>query len=232
MVACGLVGVVIERFAYKPVRRSSRLSALITAIGVSLLLQNLGQLPWMFGTRPQSMPALLPGTEPLATLGGVKVWPVDVIGAGTAVTLMIILDWLVFRTKLGRAMRAVSFNTNTAALMGIPVDKVISFTFVLGAMLAAAAGFLYSQKYPAGLGQTANAVWVLLGLKAFVAAVVGGIGNIRGAMLGGLLIGLLEFFGAAYVSPELRDVYVFGLLILVLLFRPSGLLGKAVREKV
>jgi branched-chain amino acid transport system permease protein len=232
MLTCGLVGFTLERLAYKPLRRAPRLNVLITAIGVSLLLQNLGQLPWMFGTRPQSMPALLPGTEPLATLGGVKVWPVDVIGAGTAVTLMIILDWLVFRTKLGRAMRAVSFNTNTAALMGIPVDKVISFTFVLGAMLAAAAGFLYSQKYPAGLGQTANAVWVLLGLKAFVAAVVGGIGNIRGAMLGGLLIGLLEFFGAAYVSPELRDVYVFGLLILVLLFRPSGLLGKAVREKV
>jgi len=225
------MGFTLERLAYKPLRKAPRLNVLITAIGISLLLQNTGQLNWMFGTRPQSMPSLLPNSEPLATLGGVKVWLVDVVGAGTAVVLMLLLDWLVFRTKLGRAMRAVSFNTNNAALMGIPVDQVISFTFVLGAMLAAAAGFLYSQKY-SGMGQTASATWVLLGLKAFVAAVVGGIGNIRGAMLGGLLIGLLEFFGAAYVSPELRDVYVFGLLILVLLFRPTGLLGSPVREKV
>lgn len=231
MLACGLVGFTIERLAYKPLRRAPRLNVLITAIGVSLLLQNLGQLNWMFGTRPQSMPSLLPNSEPLASIGNVKIWLVDVVSAGTAVILMVLLDRLVFHTKLGRAMRAVAFNTNNAALMGIPVDRVISFTFVLGAMLAAAAGFLYSQKY-SGLGQSASAAWVLLGLKAFVAAVVGGIGNIRGAMLGGLLIGLLEFFGAAYVSPELRDVYVFGLLILVLLFRPSGLLGSTVREKV
>jgi branched-chain amino acid transport system permease protein len=128
-------------------------------------------------------------------------------------------------------MRAVSFNPANASLMGIPVDRVISFTFVLGAMLAAAAGFLFSQKY-SGLNQPSAALWVLLGLKAFVAAVVGGIGNIRGAMLGGLLIGLLEFFGAAYISPELRDLYVFSLLIVVLLFRPSGLLGKTTAEKV
>lgn len=306
MATCGLVGFCLERMAYKPLRSAPRLNVLITAIGVSLLLQNLGQLNWMFGTRPQPMPALLPdvvlntstvasgtvspGSQPgtvrfdeavtfepgrvyqfrvragdqvrrLAVLeSGTKeagadilvrgdlgaaegaqasllrmprtaLRLVDVIGAGTAVALMLALDWLVFRTRLGRAMRAVSFNTNNAALMGIPVDRIISFTFVLGAMLAAAAGFLYAQKYP-GLGQPASATWVLLGLKAFVAAVVGGIGNIRGAMLGGLLIGLLEFFGAAYVSPELRDLYVFSLLIVVLLFRPSGLLGKTTAEKV
>jgi branched-chain amino acid transport system permease protein len=128
-------------------------------------------------------------------------------------------------------MRAVSFNTTNAALMGINVNAVISFTFVLGAALAAAAGFLFSQKY-SGLNQTGAAIWVLLGLKAFVAAVVGGIGNIRGAMLGGILIGLLEFFGMAYVSTELRDLYVFSLLIVVLLVKPSGLLGSTVREKV
>ncbi len=242
MLSCGLVGFTLERLAYKPLRKAPRLNVLITAIGVSLLLQNVGQAPWMFGTRPQSMPALLPTAAPLLTIGGevgpggvviggVKVWAVDVIGAGTAIVLMIALDWLVFRTKMGRAMRAVSHNTNTAALMGIPVDRVISFTFVTGAMLAAAAGFLYSQKY-SGLNQTATMTWTMLGLKAFVAAVVGGIGNIRGAMLGGLLIGLLEFFGAAYIDSSMRDVYVFGLLILVLLFRPSGLLGKSVREKV
>ncbi len=231
MLACGLVGFTLERLAYKPLRSAPRLNVLITAIGVSLLLQNLGQLNWMFGTRPERMPTLMPNTEPLATLAGVKIWPVDLVAGGTAVLLMLGLDRLVFKTKFGRAMRAVSFSERNAALMGIPVDRVISITFVIGAMLAAAAGFLYAQKYP-GLNQTAHPVWVLLGLKAFVAAVVGGIGNIRGAMLGGLLIGLLEFFGAAYLSTELRDVYVFGALIIVLLVRPSGILGRVVAEKV
>ncbi|MBL8747306.1 MAG: branched-chain amino acid ABC transporter permease [Phycisphaerae bacterium] len=231
MATCGLVGFVLERLAYKPLRKAPRLNVLITAIGVSLLLQNLGQLQAMFGTRPQRMPTLLPTDAPLATIANVKIMPVDVIGAATAVALMFLLDFLVHRTKFGRSMRAVSFNPTTASLMGIPVDRVISVTFVIGASLAAAAGFLYGQKYP-GLNQTAAAVWVLLGLKAFVAAVVGGIGNIRGAMLGGVLIGLLEFFGAAYVSAAMRDVYVFSLLIVVLLVRPSGILGRPMVEKV
>jgi branched-chain amino acid transport system permease protein len=223
---------------------------LITAIGVSLFLQNIGQLDWMFGTRPQGMPALVPDRV-LWELGGraaqtgpdgtVTKWelpptPVrllDVVCGGTAVGLMLLLDRLVYATKLGRAMRAVSFSERNAALMGIPVDKVISFTFVLGAMLAAAAGFLYTQKYP-GINQTAAPVWVLLGLKAFVAAVVGGIGNIRGAMLGGLLIGLAEFFTKAYMpqGTQLADVVVFGTLIVVLLVRPVGILGTVVAEKV
>ena len=269
MFMCAVVGFAIERFAYKPLRKAPRLNVLITAIGVSLLLQNLGQVQWiadghlsfvgktfqlpfnidvLFGTRPQGMPVLLQDRE-LASIGGspevlnadgtvlkaavpsVIVRLVDVIGAGTALVLMFLLDRLVFHTRLGRAMRAVSHNANTASLMGINVDRVISITFIIGASLAAAAGFLYSQKY-SGLNQPAAAGWVLLGLKAFVAAVVGGIGNIRGAMLGGILIGLLEFFGMTYFGPELRDVYVFALLILVLLFRPGGLLGKATIEKV
>lgn len=233
---CGLVGFVIERLAYKPLRKAPRLNVLITAIGISLFLQNLGQLNAMFGTRPQGMPPLIEDRVLLSLGGGdgsspVLVRLVDVLGAGTAVVLMIALDRLVFRTKIGRAMRAVSHNPNTAALMGIPVDRIISITFVIGAVLAAAAGFLYGQKYP-GLNQTAAPLWVLLGLKAFVAAVIGGIGNIRGAMLGGLLIGLLEFFGSAYISTQLRDLYVFGLLIVVLLVRPSGILGKSTVEKV
>jgi len=231
MSTCGLVGFLIERFAYKPLRSAPRLNVLITAIGVSLLLQNLGQTDFMFGTRPQPMPSLLPKDNPLATIAGVKLWPVDAIGAGTAIVLMFLLDWLVYRTRFGRQMRAVSFSPVNASLMGIPVDRVVSITFVIGASLAAAAGFLFAQKY-AGLNQPAAATWVLLGLKAFVAAVVGGIGNIRGAMLGGILIGLLEFFGAAYISPAMRDVYVFSLLILVLLIRPSGILGKRALEKV
>lgn len=248
MLSCGAMGFCIERMAYKPLRGSPRLNVLITAIGVSLFLQNLGQLPWMYGTSPQRMPSILPDRvlfEIAGTVGergedGSVIWwqtdPVrvrllDVIAGGTAVVLMICLDRLVYGSKIGRAMRAVSFNPQTASLMGIPVDRVISFTFVLGAMLAAAAGFLYGQKYP-GLLQPASATWVLLGLKAFVAAVVGGIGNVRGAMLGGLLIGLIEFFGAAYLSSDLRDVYVFALLIVVLLLRPSGILGRATVEKV
>ena len=237
MMTCGLVGFLIERLAYKPLRKAPRLNVLITAIGVSLLLQNAGQLEALFGTRPQRMPTLLPSDEPWLTLfpggagGGVKIWPVDVIGAGTAVALMFLLDWFVHHTKFGRAMRAVSYSPTTASLMGINVDRVMSVTFVIGAALAAAAGFLMSQKY-SGLNQTAAATWVLLGLKAFVAAVVGGIGNLRGAMLGGILIGLLEFFGAAYISAAMRDVYVFSLLIIVLLFKPSGLLGKPPMEKV
>lgn len=247
MLTCGLVGFTLERVAYKPLRKAPRLNVLITAIGISLLLQNAGQLDFMFGTRPVGMPTLLPDRV-LLEIGGTKGDPnadgsvawitqpvrvrlLDCIAAGTALILMLGLDRLVFHTKAGRAMRAVSFSERNAALMGIPVDRVISFTFVLGSMLAAAAGFLYGQKY-AKLGQTADTVWVLLGLKAFVAAVVGGIGNIRGAMLGGILIGLIEFFGVAYLVPQLRDVYVFGILILVLLVRPGGILGSTAIEKV
>jgi len=150
---------------------------------------------------------------------------------GTALVLMTGLDRLVFHTKLGRGMRAVSHDTRSASLMGVPVDMVISFTFVLGAMLAAAGGFLWAIKYES-IKQPADTTWVLLGLKAFVAAVVGGIGNVRGAMLGGLAIGLLEQFGAAYLWSSMADVYVFTVLIAVLLVRPGGILGKATVEKV
>ncbi len=230
MAFCAAAGVAIERFAYRPLRGAPRLNVLITAIGVSLLLQNVGQLPFVFGTQPQRMPQLLPDRV-LASVAGVDLRLVDLIGAGTAVALMLGLEALVFRTKLGRAMRAVSWDVKTAALMGIPVDRVVAFTFGLGSALAAAAGLLYAMKYP-GLNQPAHATWVLLGLKAFVAAVVGGIGNVRGAMLGGLLIGAVELFGAAYFSPHLRDLYVFTLLILVLLYRPAGILGRAAVEKV
>ena len=230
MAFCGAVGFTVERLAYRPLRKAPRLNVLITAIGVSLFLQNVGQLKWFFGTQPQRMPSLIEDRV-LARFAGVQLHVVDVIGVVTALALMLVLDWLIFRTRLGRAMRAVSHDTSVAALMGINVDAVISFTFVLGSSLAAAAGFLYAMKYP-GLNQPAHATWVLLGLKAFVAAVIGGIGDIRGAMLGGILIGFIELFGAAYLSPHLRDVYVFSILILVLLVRPSGILGRAVAEKV
>jgi branched-chain amino acid transport system permease protein len=229
---CAGVGFCIERFAYRPLRGAPRLNVLITAIGVSLLLENVGQLntKYTFGTQPQAMPQILPDRV-LFTLVGVQFRLVDATVLAVAIALMAMMQFIIYRTKFGMAMRAVSFNVKTAALMGINVDRVISLTFVTGSALAAAAGFLYAMKYPQ-LQQTASSVWVLLGLKAFVAAVVGGIGNVRGAMLGGLLIGLIEFFGVQYLSSDYRDVYVFLVLILVLLVRPQGLLGKATVEKV
>lgn len=238
MAFCGFVGFVIERLAYRPLRKAPRLNVLITAIGVSLLLQNVGQLNAVFGPSPQKMPPLLPDWEllrlALPSSTGSRDVVVSLIDATIVVTsaaLMIALEYLVFRTKLGTALRAVSFDCDAAALMGVPVDRVVSFTFVLGSMLAAAAGFLYALKYP-GLNQPAHATWVLLGLKAFVAAVIGGIGNVRGAVLGGFVIAFVEQFGSFYISPNYRDVYVFALLIGILLLRPSGLLGSTVQEKV
>ncbi len=239
MLLCGLVAFLIERFAYRPLRRSPRLNVLITAIGVSLLLQNTGQLNFVFGASPQRMPPLLPDwvvtTLTFAGSGDtsqtVVISFVDVAICGLAGSLMLALETLIFHTRLGTAMRAVSYNADTAALMGIAVDRVISFTFVLGAFLAAAAGFLYVMKYP-GLNQPAHTIWVLLGLKAFVAAVIGGIGNVRGAVLGGFVIAFVEQFGAFYISSSYRDVYVFVLLIGILLVRPTGLLGSPLQEKV
>ena len=253
---CAALGFVIEQLAYRPLRNAPRLNVLITAIGVSLLLENVGQLKWAFGTQPQRVPTLV---SALHTVGGVLVddtaWrfgavtirKVDRIVFGVAVLLMVGLQVLIYRTKFGTAMRAVSFNAKAAALMGINVDRVVSGTFVLGSALAGAAGFLFAMKYQGNtLYPTAASVWVLLGMKAFVAAVVGGIGNVRGAMLGGLLIGLVEQLGAGagnlmhkagwtagvLETSGYKDVYVFALLILVLLVRPSGLLGRSTVEKV
>jgi branched-chain amino acid transport system permease protein len=230
MAICAALGVTIERLAYRPLRRAPRLNVLITAIGVSLLLQNVGQLPWVFGTQPQHMPPLIEDRS-LLTLVGVEIRMVDVVVVLLTLALMSGLQWLVFRTRLGRAMRAVSFDERSAALMGIDVNRVVTVTFAIGSALAAAGGLLFAVKYES-LKQTADAGWVLLGLKAFVAAVVGGIGNVRGAVAGALLIATVEMFGAAYLSPHLRDVYVFTILIGVLLFKPSGLFGRAVVEKV
>lgn len=238
MLACGVIGFTIERLAYRPLRRAPRLNVLITAIGVSLFLQNLGQLNFVFGASPQKMPALLPHWElfsvSLPSGEGTRAVTINLVDAMiicTSCVLMLALEYLVFRTKLGTAMRAVSYNIDAAALMGVPVDRVVSFTFVLGSALAAAAGFLYAMKYP-GLNQPAHSIWVLLGLKAFVAAVIGGIGNVRGAVLGGFVIAAVEQFGAFYLSSNYRDVYVFAMLIVILLVRPSGLMGSTVNEKV
>ena len=230
MVTCSVLGVTIERLAYRPLRRAPRLNVLITAIGVSLLLQNVGTLPWAFGPNPQHMAPLVVD-KPLATFAGVHLRLVDMVVLALAIALVGALQYMVYRTKLGRAMRAVSFDERVAALMGVNVNRVVTITFAVGSALAAAGGLLFALKYEA-LQITAGSQWVLLGLTAFVAAVVGGIGDVRGAAVGALLIAAVQEFGAAYLSTQLRDVYVFGILIIVLLVKPSGLFGRTVVEKV
>jgi branched-chain amino acid transport system substrate-binding protein len=230
MLVCATLGVTIERLAYRPLRNAPRLNVLITAIGVSLLLQNAGILPWAFGPNPEHMPALV-ADRSLATLAGVHFRLVDVVVLVLALALVGALQLLVYRTRLGRAMRAVSFDERVASLMGINVGRVVTITFAIGSALAAAGGLLYGLKYES-LQITAHSTWVLLGLTAFVAAVVGGIGDVRGAAIGALLIAAVQQFGAAYLSTQLRDIYVFTILIIVLLVKPAGLFGRQTVEKV
>jgi branched-chain amino acid transport system substrate-binding protein len=225
MAASAALGVTIERLAYRPVRDAPRLTPLITAIGVSLLLQNVGVL--LFGATPQSFPSILAEAR-FELPGGVVVTNVKLVVFGVSLALMVALDRFVRRTWTGKAMRAVSVNPAAARLMGIDVDRVISGTFALGSALAAAGGILF------GLDQTKiePTMGVLIGLKAFVAAVLGGIGNIPGAVLGGIVIGLAEQLTAGYLSADYRDAITFVILIGVLLFRPQGLLGVVRQEKV
>jgi branched-chain amino acid transport system permease protein len=238
MALCAALGVTIERLAYRPLRKAPRLNVLITAIGVSLFLQNVGLLDKFFGNRPSTISALL-DNRVLATVGGVQLRLFDVLTIALTVVLVFVLERVVYGTKMGRAMRAVAFDERTAALMGVNVNVVVSVTFALGSALAAAGGILFALRND--LRMTADSSWVLLGLKAFVAAVVGGIGNVRGAAAGALLIAFVEVFVHRYVNAafpdkswvgQLQDIYVFGILILVLMFKPSGLLGKSVVEKV
>jgi branched-chain amino acid transport system permease protein len=224
MFVCAVLGVLIERFAYRPLRKSTKLNVLITAIGVSLLLENAGQK--FFGADPKAYPPLFPtNTFKVSTLV-ISSNQVTVL-AVTAV-LLIGLQFIVQRTKIGTAMRALSFNPLAASLVGINTDIVISFTFALGSALAAAGGILYAVNYPA----IDPLMGVLPGLKAFVAAVLGGIGNIPGAALGGLLIGIIETFVNGSRFSTYTDAIAFAILILILLFRPAGLLGKLQVEKV
>jgi branched-chain amino acid transport system permease protein len=225
MAICAALGVIIERFAYRPVRKYSRLTALITAIGVSLLLENGGQV--LFGAEPKFFPELFT-KQNVNLVGGASVNTADIIVLVIALALMVALQLIVYRTKTGRAMRAVSFNLQSAKLMGINTDRIIAFTFALGSALAAAAGVLVAIRIP----RIDPLMGILVGLKAFVAAVLGGIGNIPGAMLGGLLIGITETMVVGYLSPTYKDAVAFAILILILLFRPSGLLGTVAQEKV
>jgi len=224
MVVCGIVGFLIERLAYRPLRASPRLNSLITAIGVSFLLEYGGQ--YVFGPNPRAF-GVLPHRASTA-IGGISIGYVDLVTIVTSIVLMIVLQRIVFHTRMGTAMRAVSWNPSVAALMGVNIDLVISFTFVLGSVLAAVAGILYASKYPS----VHPLMGLMPGLKAFVAAVLGGIGNVPGAMLGGLLLGLAEQLVSGYTSSSWRDAVAFGILILILLVKPSGLLGRGSAEKV
>jgi branched-chain amino acid transport system permease protein len=225
MVCCGALGLVIERLAYRPLSHAPKLTVLITAIGVSLLLENGGQL--LFGPDPKFFPQLLE-TRELSPGSGIVVTNVQILVLAVSVTLMVGLQFLVFHTRVGTALRAVSYSAETASLMGIDVDRVISLTFVLGSMLAGAAGVLVGLSNP----KIEPLMGIMPGLKAFVAAVVGGIGNIPGAMAGGILMGLSEVLVVGYVSSTYRDAIAFVILIVVLLVRPSGLFGASLQEKV
>ncbi|HEX9508647.1 MAG TPA: branched-chain amino acid ABC transporter permease [Myxococcales bacterium] len=231
MVACALLGFAIERMAYRPLREKPRLTSLITAIGISFALEygfqlDIGFLP---GASPRAFPEIIKPSEWLV-IGerDVVIWNWQVISLAIAVVLMLLLQYLVFRSRFGRAMRAVSFDHRTAALMGIPVNRIIAGTFMLGSALAAGAGVLYAMKDT--IVQPLMGLYV--GLKAFVAAVIGGIGHVPGAMIGALLLGMVEEFVVGYTSSSWRDAVAFGFLILVLLLRPEGLFGRVAAEKV
>jgi branched-chain amino acid transport system permease protein len=231
MVGCALLGFLIERFAYRPLREKPRLTALITAIGISFALSygfqlDIGFLP---GAAPRAFPEIITPTEWLI-LGDrdVVVWNWQVMSLLIAVGLMVGLQYLVFKTRFGRAMRAVSFDHRVAALMGIPTDRVIAGTFMIGSGLAAGAGLLYAIKDTSVSPQ----MGLMVGLKAFVAAVIGGIGHVPGAVVGALLLGLVEEFVVGYAASTWRDAVAFGILIVVLLVKPGGLFGRVAAEKV
>lgn len=224
IVVCAVLGVVMEKVAYKPLRNASRISLLITAIGISYLLQNAFQL--IFGANPQPYHAFI--TLPALNLGGISIQANYYITFSVSVVLMILLTLFVNKTTMGKAMRAVSEDEGAAKLMGINVDTTISLTFAIGCALAAIAGILYANCYPM-INPTLGS---LPGIKAFIAAVLGGIGSIPGAVLGAFILGMVEAMTKAYISSQLTDTIVFAILILMLVFKPAGILGKNVKEKV
>ncbi len=223
MLACALIGVLTERIAYKPLRNAPRISSLITAIGVSLFLQNIFML--IFTPDPKSFETPIKGT---IQLGSLTISNTTTITVLLSILLMLVLTLFIKFTKLGKSMRAVSEDNGAANLMGINVNNTISATFAIGSALAAIGGALYSSAFPL----IDPFMGSMFGLKAFVAAVLGGIGIIPGAMLGGFIIGIAETLTKGYIDSKWADAIVFGILIVVLLIKPSGILGKNVKEKV
>ena len=224
MVVAALLGVVIERLAYRPLRNSTRIAALITAIGISFLIQNTALLIWK--PDPRAFPDVFPFRS--YEIGGVYLDNRQLIILGVALLLMVVLHYVVHYTRIGMAMRAVALDDDAARLMGIDVDRVISITFAIGSALAAAAGVLVGIYY----NRIDPMMGMMPGLKAFVAAVLGGIGVIPGAMLGGLVMGIAEVMVVALAESTWKDAVAFAILIVILLVRPAGLLGRHVREKV
>ena len=238
MLGSGVLGVVIERFAYRPLRSSPRLTLLITALGVSFFLQNSMLL--LFGAQFRSYQSFQLGSdnpaafepgplvEPVFTIAGVNFQRIQLVVLATSVALMVALTLLVAKTTLGKAMRATAFDHEAAAMMGIDVNRVIAATFFIGSVLAGAAGVMFGLMF----SQINHFMGFYAGLKGFTAAVVGGIGSIPGAMLGGLLVGLVESYAQGYLGGQWSDIAVFGILIFVLLVRPTGLLGARAIQKV
>ena len=226
MFVCTLLGMTIERLAYKPLRSAPSLAVLITAIGMSYLLQNLALLIW--GSNPKSFTSIISFGPVRLFDGQLIISDVAIVTVLACILIMIGLTWFTGRTRMGKAMRAVSEDKGAAQLMGVNVNRTISVTFAIGSALAAIAGVLLCSAYPTLMPTTGS----MPGIKAFTAAVFGGIGSIPGAMLGGILLGIIEIFGKSYISTELGDAIVFAILIVILLVKPAGLLGKKIREKV
>lgn len=230
-VVCSALNFAIEKVAYRPLRNAPKLAPLITAIGMSLLLQTIAMMIWK--PNPKAYPTLLPN-DPIH-LAGAVITPTQVLILAVTAVCLATLSWLVNRTKLGRAMRATAENPRVAALMGVNPDRVVSSTFVIGAILAAIAGVMWASNY----GTAQHAMGFLPGLKAFTAAVFGGIGNLGGAVVGGILLGLIESIGSGYIGQltggvlgsHYADIFAFVVLIVVLTLRPSGLLGERVADR-
>ncbi len=225
MGAVGVFGYVLERVAYRPLRKSNRLAAVVSALGASIFFQNAMML--VYGAQVQVYPG---GILPTAVfeIFGVQVPLVRILMFGASVALMVLLYWFIHKTRTGAAVRAVAIDQGAAKLMGIDVNRIISLVFVIGPALGGAAGVMVGLFY----GQIKYDMGLTFGLKAFTAAILGGIGNIPGAMVGGLLLGVIEAMGAAYISIAWKDAIAFGVLILILIFRPTGLLGERVAEKI
>ncbi|NCB28432.1 MAG: branched-chain amino acid ABC transporter permease [Clostridia bacterium] len=226
VVVCTVLGVVIERLAYKPLRQATSLAVLITAIGVSYFLQNAALLLWT--SNPKTFTSVVGGGSVKLFDGALTISHVTIVTVLACIVIMVGLTWFTGHTKMGTAMRAVSEDKGAAQLMGINVNTTISVTFAIGSGLAAIAGVLLCSAYPTLMPTTGS----MPGIKAFTAAVFGGIGSIPGAMLGGILLGVIEIFAKAYISTQLSDAIVFAVLIVVLIVKPDGLLGKHRNEKV
>ena len=228
MALTALYGWTVEHFAYRPLRRSFRLAPLISAIGMSIVLENYIQIAQ--GARVKTLPPIIHGGYTLTESAGfaVRLSNVQIMVVATTVMMMLVFSWVVARTRLGRDMRACEQDLKMASLLGVDVDRTISYTFVIGAALAAVAGIMHLMYY----GVIDFFIGFVAGVKAFTAAVLGGIGSLPGAMLGGLLIGLIETFWSAYFSIEYKDVAAFSILVIVLIFLPTGILGRPEVEKV